>query len=81
MVIVFPAQDAETPAGNPLAPATPLFEIPVAPVVVWEKLVKAVEIQTGLIAGAAVTVLFGVTVMVPVALTAGVLHPPVRGME
>ena len=79
--MVFPAQVAETPAGKPFAPATPLFAIPVAPVVVCVKLVKAVLIQTGLITGAGVTVLFGVTVIVPVALTAGVLHPPVKGIE
>ena len=74
MVIVFPAQAAETPAGKPVA-----APIPVAPVVVWVKLVKAVLIQTGLITGAAVTVLVGVTVKVPVAFTAP--HPPVKGME
>ncbi len=77
--MVFPAQLAETPGGKPFAPATPLLAIPVAPVVVWEKLVKAVLMQTGLIAGAGVTVLFGAIVMVPVATT--VPHPPVNGME
>ena len=76
--MVFPAQAAETPAGKPFAPATPLLAIPVAPVVVWVKLVNAVLIQTGLITGADVTVLSGVTVKVPVALTAP--QPPVKGM-
>ena len=34
IVIVLDAKLALTPAGNPLAPDTPLFDIPVAPVVV-----------------------------------------------
>ena len=74
MVIVFPAQEAETPVGKPVG-----VPIPVAPVVVCVKAVNAVLIQTGLIAGAAETVLSGVTVIVPVALTAP--QPPARGME
>ena len=39
------AQVAETPAGKPLAPATPAFAIPVAPVVVCVMGVKAVFIH------------------------------------
>jgi hypothetical protein len=34
IVIIFDAHVAETPAGKPFAPDTPLFDIPVAPVVV-----------------------------------------------
>ena len=33
MVMVLEAHDALTPAGNPLPPETPAFEMPVAPVV------------------------------------------------
>jgi hypothetical protein len=74
MVIVFAFHVAVTPAGR-LTGAP----IPVAPVVVC--------VIAGLIAvlihnvgddDAALTVLFGVTVIVPVALT--VPQPPVRGM-
>ena len=42
MVIVFNAQCADTPAGNPFAPDTPSFDIPVAPVVACVMAVKAV---------------------------------------
>jgi hypothetical protein len=42
---VLDAQVAETPAGKPLAPATPAFAIPVAPVVVCVMGVKAVFIH------------------------------------
>ena len=35
MVMVFAAQLAATPAGNPLAPATPLLAMPVALLVLW----------------------------------------------
>ena len=76
--MVFPAQVAETPGGKPFAPATPLFVIPVALEVVWVKLVKAVLMQTGLIAGAGVTVLIDEIVIVPLATT--VPHPPVNGI-
>jgi hypothetical protein len=78
MVIVFVAQVADTPAGNPFAPETPAFAIPVAPVVVWVMLVNAVLIHKVGVEEAAVTVLAGVTVIVPVALT--LPHPPVKGM-
>ena len=79
MVIVLDAHVADTPAGKPFAPDTPLFEIPVAPVVVWVIFVSAVLIQSVGVDEAAPTVLAGVTVMVPVALT--VPQPPVRGIE
>ena len=63
--MVLAAHVADTPAGNPFAPLTPLFAIPVAPVVVWVIEVKAVFIH--LVWGvAAVTVLFGMTVTDPV---------------
>ena len=71
MVLV--AQVAETPAGNPVA-----VPIPVAPVVVCVILVKAVLIHKVGVLDAAPAVLFGLTVMVPVALT--LPQPPVNGM-
>ena len=73
--MVFPAKEAVTPAGNPVA-----VPIPVAPVVVWViDGVRAALIQTVEEAGeGALTVLVTVTVIVPVALT--VPHPPVNGM-
>ena len=73
MVIVFAAQLAVTPAGNPVG--TP---IPVAPEVGCVIAVSAVPIQSVGDDEAAPAVLAGVTVMVPVALT--VPQPPVRGM-
>ena len=69
------AQCAETPAGKPFAPDTPSFAMPVAPVVVWVMGVNAVLIQSVGEEDAAVTVLLGVTMIVPVALT--VPQPPV----
>ena len=74
MVIVFDAHAAVTPAGRPPV-ATP---IPVAPVVVWVIAVRAVLIHKVGEDDAALTVLFGVTVIVPVALT--IPQPPVSGM-
>ena len=74
MVIVFEANEAVTPAGRPVA--TP---IPVAPVVACVIGVSTVLIQSVGEDEAALTVLFGVTMMVPVALTFP--QPPVRGME
>ena len=71
--MVFPAQVAVTPAGNPDA-----APIPVAPVVVWVIGVIATLIHTVGLDDAALTVLFGVTVIVPVAFT--VPQPPVKGM-
>ncbi len=73
IVMVLPAHDADIPAGNPVA-----APIPVAPVVVCVMFVNTVLIQSVGEADAALTVLFGVTVMVPVALTTP--QPPVNGM-
>ena len=78
MVIVLAAQCADTPAGNPLAPATPSFDIPVAPVVAIVILVSAVLIHSVGVEEGAPAVLLGVTVIVPVAFT--VPQPPVSGM-
>ena len=71
--MVFAAQLAVTPAGNPAA--TP---IPVAPVVVWVMFVIAVLIHTVGVDDGAETVLGVVTMIVPVAFT--VPQPPVKGM-
>jgi hypothetical protein len=71
MVIVFAAQAAVTPDGNPVA-----VPIPVAPVVVWVIGVSDVLIHTVGVVDAVLTVLAAVTVIVPVALT--VPQPPVR---
>jgi len=73
-VIVFEAQAADTPAGNPVA-----APIPVAPELVWVILVIGVLIHGVGEDEAADTVLFAVTVIVPDAFT--VPHPPVSGME
>ena len=73
MVITFAAQAALTPAGNPVA-----VPMPVAPVVACVILVKAVLIQSVGVEEAAPAVLFGVTVIVPVAFT--LPQPPVNGM-
>ena len=73
MVITFAAQAALTPAGNPVA-----VPMPVAPVVACVIFVKAVLIHKVGVLDAAPAVLFGVTVIVPVALT--VPQPPVNGM-
>ena len=73
MVIVLAAHAAVTPVGKPVA-----VPIPVAPVVVCVIAVNAVLIHNVGVLDAALTVLFGVTVMVPVALT--LPHPPVTGM-
>ena len=73
MVIVFDANAADTPAGNPVA-----APIPVAPVVAWVILVSAVLIHKVGVEDAAPAVLAGVTIIVPVAFTAP--HPPVNGM-
>ena len=74
MVIVFDAHAAVTPAGRPVA-----APIPVAPVVVWVIAVRAVLIHKVGEEDAALTVLFGVTVIVPVAFKTGP-QPPVSGM-
>ena len=80
MVIVFVAQTAVTPVGNPFAPDTPAFDIPVAPVVVCVIVgASAVLIHNVGVDDAAVTVLLGVTVIVPVAFKTGP-QPPASGM-
>lgn len=73
MVRVFAAQTAVTPAGKPVG-----VPIPVAPVVVSEITGNDVLIQTVVGAEGMVTVLSGVTVIVPVALP--LPQPPARGM-
>ena len=73
MVIVPAAHDAITPAGRPTA-----APMPVAPVVVCVIAASAVLIQSVGVDDGALTVLSGVTVIVPVALT--VPHPPVSGI-
>ena len=73
IVIILAAQAAVIPAGKPVA-----VPIPVAPVVVCVMLVKAELIHKVGDEEAAVTVLTGVTVIVPVAFTAP--QPPVNGM-
>ena len=73
MVMVLDAKAAVTPAGNPVA-----APIPVAPVVACVILVNAVLMHKVGVDEAAPAVLFGVTVMVPVALT--LPQPPVNGM-
>jgi hypothetical protein len=70
--MVFVAQDAVTPDGKPVA-----VPIPVAPVVICVIGVRAVLIHNVGVEEAAPTVLAGVTVIVPVALTEP--QPPVRG--
>ena len=67
------AKDAVTPAGNPVA-----APIPIAPVVAWVILVKTVLMHKVGVDEAAPTVLFGLTVIVPVAFT--LPQPPVNGM-
>ena len=73
MVITFAAQAALTPVGSPVA-----VPMPVALVVACVILVKAVLIQSVGVEEAAPAVLFGVTVIVPVAFT--LPQPPVNGM-
>ena len=73
MVIVLLAQAAVTPDGKPVA-----VPIPVAPVVVWVIAVSAVLLHKVGVLDAVLTVLAGVTVIVPVALT--VPQPPVTGI-
>ena len=73
MVIVLDAKAAVTPAGNPVA-----VPIPVAPVVAWVMFVNAVLIHKVGDEEAAPAVLFGVTIMVPVAVT--LPQPPVNGI-
>ena len=76
MVITLAAHVADTPVGKPLAPDTPSFDIPVALVVACVILVSTVLMQSVGVDDAAPTVLFGLTVIVPVALA--VPQPPVN---
>ena len=78
MVMVLELQIADTPVGSPFAPETPLFEIPVAPEVVWVIFVSAVLIMSVGLEDAAPAVFAAETVMVPVAFT--LPQPPVKGM-
>jgi hypothetical protein len=73
IVIVFDAQVAVTPAGRPVADP-----IPVAVVVVCVIAVNAVLMHSVGVEEAVPTVLFGVTVIVPVALM--LPQPPFSGM-
>ena len=73
IVIVLVAHVAVTPVGKPVA-----VPIPVAPVVVCVMAVSAVLIHNVGVVEAALTVLAGVTVIVPVAFT--LPQPPVTGM-
>ncbi len=73
IVIVLLDHEAVTPDGK--FTGTP---IPVAPVVVWVILVNIVLIQSVCSVLARLTVLFGVTIIVPVAFTLS--HPPVKGI-
>ena len=77
-MITLATQCADTPAGNPLAPATPSLDIPVAPVVVMVILVSAVLIHSVGVDDGAPAVLLAVTVIVPVAFIEP--QPPVIGM-
>jgi hypothetical protein len=70
---VFDAQAAVTPDGKFVGEP-----IPVAPVVEWVIAVKAVLIHKVGVDDAAPAVLFGVTMIVPVAFT--LAQPPVNGM-
>ena len=74
MVIISAAQLAVTPAGSPEA-----VPMPVAPVVAWVMLVRAVLMHKVGEADAAPAVLNASTVMAPVASTSP--QPPVSGME
>lgn len=74
MVIVFDAQDALTPVGNPVG-----VPMPVAPVVVCVMGVNTVLMHSVGVEEGPLTVLSGVTVIVPVAFT--LPQPPVNGIE
>ena len=81
MVIKSLAHVAETPAGKPFAPETPLFTMPVAVVVANVILVNGVLIhKVGLLDPAPevlITPVSGVTVIIPVA---GTIAQPNNGM-
>ena len=72
--MVLANQEAVTPKGKPVA-----VPIPVAPVVVYVIGVRVVLIHKVGVLEATVTVLFGFTVILPVAFT--VPHPPINGIE
>ena len=74
MVMVFEAKEAVTPAGKPVA-----APMPVAPVVVWVMLGEIAVLTHKVVVVPEVTVLFGLIIIVPVALT--LPQPPVRGIE
>ena len=77
--MVLPAHVADTPAGNPFAPSTLAFEIPVAPVVAIAIFgAIAVLIHKAGDEEGVPAVLFAATLIVPVAFT--VPQPPVSGM-
>ena len=78
IVIVLLPKAALTPAGKPLEPDTPAFDIPVAPVVVCVIFVNAVLIHSVGVLDAALAVLAAVTVILPVAFT--LPQPPVKEM-
>ena len=73
IVMVLFAHAAVTPVGKPVAAPIPVF-----PAVVCEIAVKTVLTHTVGVLDAALAVLFGVTVIVPVAFT--VPQPPVNGI-
>ena len=73
IVITLAAQAAVTPAGKPVG-----APIPVAPVVAIVMFVKRVLIHRVGVDEGAPAVLFGITVIVPVAFT--LPQPPVKGM-
>ncbi len=77
-MIISGAQVALTPAGSPFAPSTPSLAMPVARVVACVIAVRGVLIQRVGVEDAAPTVISGVTVIVPVALT--VPQSPVNGI-
>ena len=79
IVIVLEAQVAITPGGKPLAPETPELGIPVAPVVECVILINGVLIHNIGVVDAAVAVLTGVTIIVPVAVA--LPQPPVNKIE
>ena len=74
IVIVFEAKEAVTPAGKPVAEP-----MPVAPVVVWVMFGEIAVLMQLVVEVPALAVLFGVTIIVPVALTLPQL--PVNGIE
>jgi hypothetical protein len=78
MVMVLEAQLALNPAGKPLTPDTPGFEIPVAPVVLCVMLIKAVLMHKVGVVDAALAEFAVITVIVPVAFT--VPQPPSNEM-